>query len=63
MDETVVLGGVYVSTHNDQNNTVPWLSDLPGIGWLFRNNQKNDEQNELLVFVTPKIVKSSLKIQ
>ncbi len=58
--ETVVLGGIYESESTREKNTVPWLADLPGIGWLFRRNVKDDTKRELLVFVTPKIVKPSL---
>ena len=58
--ETVVLGGVFESTDSNATNTVPWLSDLPGVGWLFKNSDDNSTKRELLIFVTPKIVKSSL---
>ena len=61
--ETVVLGGVYESSIDDQYNSVPWFADLPAIGWLFKNNQKTETKNELLIFVTPKIVKSTLKVR
>jgi type IV pilus assembly protein PilQ len=56
--ETVVLGGVYESNYMDNKNSVPWFGDLPVLGWLFRDNFKRDDKTELLVFVTPKIVKS-----
>ncbi|WP_347988264.1 hypothetical protein [Methylomonas sp. AM2-LC] len=59
--ETVVLGGVYESTYDNATNSIPWFSELPGVGWMFRSNQKKDDKQELLIFVTPKIVKSSLK--
>ncbi len=58
--ETVVLGGVFESTDSNATNTVPWLSNLPGVGWLFKNTDDNSTKRELLIFVTPKIVKSSL---
>jgi len=61
--ETVVLGGVYQTVFDDSYTSVPWFGDLPGIGWLFKSNQKTDTKKELLIFVTPKIVKSSLKIK
>jgi len=55
--ETVVLGGVYEqeSTHN--LSRVPFLSDLPWIGDLFKSTDKKNTKNELLIFVTPKIIK------
>lgn len=61
--ETVVLGGVFESTDSNATNTVPWLSDLPSIGWLFKNTDDNSTKRELLIFVTPKIVKSRLSVR
>ena len=58
--ETVVLGGVFQETLNDQLNKVPFFADLPGIGFLFKRNSKQDDKNELLIFVTPKIVKDTV---
>jgi len=58
--ETVVLGGIYESTVQDSYNTVPWVSDLPVIGWMFKKSIKTDNKKELLVFITPKVVKESL---
>ncbi|MFW5442888.1 MAG: type IV pilus secretin PilQ [Methylococcaceae bacterium] len=61
--ETVVLGGIYESTNSNAQNDVPWVSDLPGIGWLFKNTDENLSKKELLIFVTPKIVKNSLSVR
>ncbi|MGR9036910.1 MAG: type IV pilus secretin PilQ [Gammaproteobacteria bacterium] len=58
--ETVVLGGIYRGILLDTNNKVPFFAELPGIGFLFRKNIKQDDKAELLVFVTPKIVKDML---
>jgi len=58
--ETVVLGGVFQETLNDQLNKVPFFADLPGIGFLFKRTTKQDDKNELLIFVTPKIVKDTV---
>ncbi|CAD6877381.1 Type IV pilus biogenesis protein PilQ [Methylomonas albis] len=58
--ETVVLGGIYESTVQESYNTVPWVSDLPVIGWMFKKSVKNDTKKELLVFITPKVVKESM---
>jgi len=57
--ETVVLGGIYERTRNDQVSRVPFFSDLPLVGNLFKSKIKEDDKSELLVFVTPKIVKST----
>ncbi|MEY4768557.1 MAG: hypothetical protein RL637_1196 [Pseudomonadota bacterium] len=58
--ETVVLGGVYNTVDTQVNNKVPFFGDLPGVGFLFRNSNDIAKSNELLFFVTPKIVKDSL---
>lgn len=60
--ETVVLGGVYEYDSGQDNYKIPFLGDLPGIGFLFRKTQVSDRKRELLVFVTPKIVKGALTI-
>lgn len=58
--ETVVLGGVFEGTQNNVTNKVPFFADLPGIGFLFKKTQVDDEKRELLIFVTPKIIKNSV---
>lgn len=55
--ETVVLGGVYVTAGRDQSRRVPFLGDVPFLGALFRSIDNENNQRELLVFVTPKIEK------
>ena len=58
--ETVVLGGVYERDKSYQKEQVPWLGDVPFFGRLFKNEQRQDNNSELLIFVTPKILKSDL---
>lgn len=60
--ETIVLGGVYERSKSNQLTRVPFLGDLPLIGFLFRNKSENDDKSELLIFVTPKIVKQDITI-
>ena len=55
--ETVVLGGVFEGTEASEVKKIPFFGDLPGIGFLFKNNNNTDSKSELLIFVTPKIVK------
>lgn len=57
--ETVVLGGIFEEVIADRVNNVPFFSDLPGVGFLFKNTRKQDDKTELLIFVTPKIVKDN----
>ncbi|HEX23215.1 MAG TPA: type IV pilus secretin PilQ, partial [Chromatiales bacterium] len=55
--ETVVLGGVYETTNKEQRDGIPLLGDLPFVGVLFRTTLEQNTKKELLIFVTPKIVK------
>lgn len=59
---TVVIGGIYSQNLSDSSSKVPLLGDIPVIGWLFKNNVKSDVKSELLIFITPKILKESLNI-
>ena len=60
--ETVVLGGVYESAELDGTTKVPVLGDLPGVGNLFKNRLRSSEKKELLIFVTPTILKTNLQV-
>lgn len=60
---TVVIGGIYTQKLDDTTTKVPLLGDIPIIGFLFKNNLTKDEKTELLVFVTPKILKDSLNLR
>lgn len=58
--ETVVLGGVNERERTFQKEQVPWLGDLPVIGNLFKTTNRRDNNSELLIFVTPKILKEGV---
>jgi len=58
--ETVVLGGIYEQTSTQSSTRVPFFGDLPYVGFLFKTNLNEDRQRELLVFVTPKIIKEGM---
>ncbi len=58
--DTVVLGGVYKNEVSDVISKTPFLGDLPGIGALFRSKQVSDAKVELLIFITPKLIRESL---
>lgn len=60
--ETVVLGGIYRGEIGNDVHKVPFFADLPGVGFLFKHTVKSEDKRELLVFVTPKIVKDILGI-
>lgn len=54
--ETVVLGGIYEQKQSETNEKVPFFGDLPYIGRLFRSKLESNSKNELLIFITPKIL-------
>jgi type IV pilus assembly protein PilQ len=55
--ETTVLGGIFEETKSEQTNGIPWFNRIPFLGWLFKNEGVALDQSELLIFVTPVIVK------
>jgi type IV pilus assembly protein PilQ len=57
---TVVIGGIYEQTVGDDIAKVPFFGDLPYLGWLFKNRTWSDSKNELLVFITPRIINEGL---
>ncbi|KKW68632.1 secretin [Lampropedia cohaerens] len=53
---TVVIGGIFELTEQTNVTKVPFLGDLPVAGYLFRRTERSSQKNELLVFITPKIL-------
>jgi len=60
---TVVIGGIYEQSERADVTQVPFLGDLPYVGFLFRNRQVATQKTELLVFITPRIVNERLTIR
>ncbi len=58
--ETVVLGGIFQSEVATQTTKTPFLGDIPYLGRLFKRTEHVDERSELLIFITPKILKNDL---
>jgi type IV pilus assembly protein PilQ len=56
--QTTVIGGIYVSQEQYASDRTPVLSRLPLLGWLFKRDTLNDQSTELLIFITPRIIKS-----
>ena len=54
--ETLVIGGIIKTTKSSDTAGIPLLSKIPILGWLFKNDGKTDTNEELLIFITPKIV-------
>jgi type IV pilus assembly protein PilQ len=55
--DTVVIGGLYSRTIATSRAGLPGLSSLPVLGWLFRKDTETDTSNELLIFLTPRIIR------
>jgi type IV pilus assembly protein PilQ len=58
--DTAVIGGIYEETLNNDVTKVPFLGDLPLVGYLFKTTNKAVEKTELLIFLTPRVVKESI---
>jgi len=54
---TAVIGGIFTVTEGQSEVGVPWFRKIPGLGWLFKTRNISNENRELLIFITPKIVK------
>ena len=59
-NDTIVLGGVYRTESTNSVAKTPVLGDLPVVGKLFRQTRKTEKKNELLIFITPKLIRESL---
>ena len=60
--ETVVLGGIYSQTDRNNLDRVPFFGDLPYLGYLFKKTRVEKSRRELLIFVTPKILREEMSI-
>ena len=54
--QTAVIGGIYQNDETFTERGVPWLKEIPVLGWLFKSNQSDRNKNELLIFLTPRIL-------
>src|SRR5208283_284646 len=55
--ETVVIGGLIIKKEDREENKVPWFGDLPGVGALFRFRTQSKSKSELLVIMTPHVIR------
>jgi type IV pilus assembly protein PilQ len=60
--ETVVLGGIFETERRDSEDKVPLLGDIPVVGHLFKRTSTSSNKRELLIFVTPKILREGSNI-
>ncbi|TAN61653.1 type IV pilus secretin family protein [bacterium] len=58
--ETTVIGGIIVSDKSETEKGIPFLKDIPLIGWFFKSKSVSDNQTELLIFITPTIMKDKV---
>jgi type IV pilus assembly protein PilQ len=54
---TTVIGGIYKVTSDQGEDRVPGLANIPVLGYLFKNKRRSDENEELLIFITPRVIK------
>jgi len=57
--ETIVISGLTSQTKSASGNGVPWLKDIPILGWAFKSDSKSDSMEEVLIFITPHILQVS----
>ena len=55
--DTAVIGGIYEETIRTTSTKVPFLGDIPVVGYLFKTNARSSEKTELLIFLTPRSVR------
>jgi type IV pilus assembly protein PilQ len=55
--QTTVIGGIYMSDQNNTTDRTPGLGQVPILNWLFKRELVRDESKELLIFITPRIIK------
>ncbi|MFO1427067.1 MAG: type IV pilus secretin PilQ [Steroidobacteraceae bacterium] len=60
--QTVVLGGILETERRESEKKVPYLGDIPGLGMLFKTKSKTNNKDELLIFVTPKILREGVNV-
>ncbi|WP_162902260.1 type IV pilus secretin PilQ [Facilibium subflavum] len=59
--QTIVLGGIYEKTKTRDRSKVPLLGDIPLLGWLFSSVSNKFDNKELLIFITPRVIKQDLE--
>jgi general secretion pathway protein D len=62
-EETVVIGGLISENYGDTVNKVPWLGDIPILGWLFKSTSRTQLKTNLIIFLTPHIVRTAQELE
>jgi len=58
--DTAVIGGIYEEVITNDTTKVPFLGDVPVVGWLFKNTGRSSQKTELLIFLTPRVVRDTV---
>lgn len=58
--ETLVLGGIFQVNSSNTSSRTPFFGDLPMVGSLFRRNSQNNQKSEILIFITPRLIRDSV---
>lgn len=58
--QTAVIGGIYQNDESVGETKVPWFGDIPVLGWMFKSRNEITKKNELMIFLTPRILNQSL---
>ena len=61
--ETAVLGGIFEQTARNEVDKVPLFGDIPVVGNLFKQNRRQDDKTELLIFITPRIIDEAIAVR
>jgi type IV pilus assembly protein PilQ len=61
--ETVVISGLTKETSGTSDYGVPWLKSIPGLGRLFKGDERTSQMNELLIFITPQLLRKRSEVQ
>jgi type IV pilus assembly protein PilQ len=56
--QTTVIGGIYTSRTENSTDQTPGLSRIPLLGWFFKRESESDQNTELLIFITPRIIRN-----
>ena len=60
--QTVVLGGILETEERKDETKVPYIGDVPVLGRLFKSTRRTNNKDELLIFVTPKILHEGVNV-
>ncbi len=60
--DTTVIGGIYTRSTGKSFKKIPFLGDIPVLGWLFKSRNRSDDRSELLIFITPKVVNREVSL-